>query len=153
VKKITPSTKTKLGQGLLKGLKEVVTSEQRKMNLRNSILEISDNPPEFKMAQIKEKSNDDFDYQIDIEQLEVKNMDSNFIRIIYVELMDEGSPVMRPTKGEEVEAGIYRLLPTPDYDPVDEHWEFLPGSIVRCFPKKLQNGEEILVARELIAKE
>jgi len=28
--------------------------------------------------------------------------------------------------------GLFKLLPTKDYDPEDEHWEFLPASIVRA---------------------
>lgn len=134
----------------MKGLKEAVAFMQGKMSLKNITL---DAPPGLDKAQVKEKSNNGFDGQIDIEQLEIRSMDLKIIRIIYVELLDEGSPVMRPTKGEEVGSGIYRLLPTIDYDPDDEHWEFLPGSIVRGFPKKLQTGEEVLVARELISKD
>lgn len=60
---------------------------------------------------------------------------------------------MRPTTGEALGADIYRLLPTPDYDPADEHWEFLPGCIVRCIQITAQGGKEILVARELITEE
>jgi len=32
-----------------------------------------------------------------------------------------------------------------DYDPEDEHWEFLPGSSVRGELRKL-NGNQVLVA-------
>ena len=52
--------------------------------------------------------------------------------IIYVELLDEGTPTIRPTKGIFVADNIYRLLPTPNYDPEDETWMFHPGSLVRC---------------------
>lgn len=75
--------------------------------------------------------------------------DSN-TRAVYVELLDEGTTVLRPTQGEILGGDHYRLLPTPDYDPDDEHWEFLPGSIVRC-NKEVRDGEELLVARELMA--
>jgi len=50
---------------------------------------------------------------------------------IYVRLLDEGTPVSRPTQAENIGNGFFKLLPTPNYDPADEHWEFLPGSIVR----------------------
>ena len=75
--------------------------------------------------------------------------DSN-TRAVYVELLDEGTTVLRPTQGEILGGDHYGLLPTPDYDPDDEHWEFLPGSIVRC-NKEVRDGEELLVARELMA--
>ncbi|MEK7728391.1 MAG: hypothetical protein AAB354_08240 [candidate division KSB1 bacterium] len=68
-------------------------------------------------------------------------------KTIYVELLDEGTTVMRPTQGEALGGDVYRLLPSVDYDPEDEHWEFTPGSIVRCLTE-VKGNEEILVARE-----
>jgi hypothetical protein len=50
---------------------------------------------------------------------------------IYVILLDEGTDTIRPTKAEVLPNGLYKLLPTPNYDPEDEHWEFPPGSIVK----------------------
>lgn len=71
-------------------------------------------------------------------------------KTIYVELLVEGTTVVRPTQGEALSGDVYRLLPTPDYDPEDESWEFLPGSIVRC-AKEIWDNEEVLVARELVS--
>jgi hypothetical protein len=51
---------------------------------------------------------------------------------IYVELLDEGTPTIRPTSGIHIADNIYRLLPTPNYDPEDETWLFPPGSLVQC---------------------
>ena len=70
-------------------------------------------------------------------------------RTIYVALLDEGTPVLRPTQGAALTEDVYRLLPTLDYDPEDERWEFLPGSFVRCV-KEIRNSEGIMVARELV---
>ena len=50
---------------------------------------------------------------------------------IYVRLLDEGTPCSRPTQALVLGNGLFRLLPTKDYDPEDEHWELLPGAIVR----------------------
>lgn len=50
---------------------------------------------------------------------------------IYVQLLDEGTPTARPTQAIDLGNGFYKLLPTPNYDPEDEKWEFLPGSTVR----------------------
>lgn len=75
-------------------------------------------------------------------------MDSS-TKTIYVELLDEGTTVARPTQGEALAGDVYRLLPTADYDPEDEHWEFPPGSVVRCV-KVIRDGEEVLVAREML---
>lgn len=72
-------------------------------------------------------------------------------RTVYIELLDEGTPVIRPTEAEAIGGGdSYLLLPTSDYDPEDEHWEFPPGSIVRCV-KEVRDGEELLVARQLVS--
>jgi hypothetical protein len=66
---------------------------------------------------------------------------------VYVELLDEGTACLRPTLAQSLGEGRYRLMPTPEYDPADEHWQFPPGSIVRC-RKEVWSGGEVLVARE-----
>jgi hypothetical protein len=68
--------------------------------------------------------------------------------LIYVPLLDEGTPVVRPTQGVPLGKGLYRVLATPDYDPEDKHWMFTPDSIVRCVVE-MREGEEVLVAKEL----
>jgi DNA-binding transcriptional regulator YiaG len=45
---------THLGQGLLKGLKEVIAFENKKMDLRSTFIEIPGIPPEFTRLQIKQ---------------------------------------------------------------------------------------------------
>lgn len=70
---------------------------------------------------------------------------------IYVELLEEGTKVLRPTRASVLPGEIYRLLPTPDYDPADERWEFLPGNLVRC-AREIWGNEEVLVARELVSE-
>lgn len=64
---------------------------------------------------------------------------------VYVQLLDEGTHVFRPTLAERLANGTYRLQPTADYDPTDEHWEFLPGQVVRCERKRLHDGEHLVV--------
>lgn len=68
---------------------------------------------------------------------------------IYIRLLDEGVDTWRPTHGERIRGNVFKVLPTDDYDPEDEEWEFVPGSIVQCeLQKKTSRGEpkEILVA-------
>jgi hypothetical protein len=36
------------------------------------------------------------------------------------------------------------LLPTDNYDPNDEHWEFIPGSIVRAKEVRNLDGTYLL---------
>jgi hypothetical protein len=59
---------------------------------------------------------------------------------IYIKLLDEGVDVWRPTQGEMVSVLIFKVLPTKNYDPENEHWEFPPGTIVRC-EKKVIYGD------------
>jgi hypothetical protein len=70
---------------------------------------------------------------------------------VYVHLLDEGVTVIRPTQAVPLGGEAYKLLATPDYDPADEHWEFVPGSVVRCAEEKWEAGS-VLVAKELIAE-
>ena len=72
-------------------------------------------------------------------------MNSN-TKTIYVELLNEGTFVLRPTQGEEVSQGNYRLIATSDYDPVLENWKFKPGTIVKCEWEE-HEGERVLVAK------
>ena len=70
---------------------------------------------------------------------------------IFIPLLDEGTTVLRPTQGLLVCEGLFAVQSTPDYDPNDEHWEFAPGSVVRCVTEEYA-GESILVARELVTR-
>ncbi|MCE5200774.1 MAG: hypothetical protein ABFD54_13030 [Armatimonadota bacterium] len=72
---------------------------------------------------------------------------------IYIQLLNEGTVVYRPTLGVVVSEGVYRVLPTENYDPEDEVWEFLPGDTVKCTAevKSGAQGEEtVLVAKERV---
>lgn len=51
---------------------------------------------------------------------------------IYIRLLEEAVTCIRPTQAEALGDGTYRVLPTPEYDPTDEVWEFVPGSRVHC---------------------
>ena len=67
---------------------------------------------------------------------------------IYIRLLDEGTEVFRPTSAEPMGSALFKVLPTSNYDPQDEKWEFVPGSLVKCERRKLE-GEDALVAVEL----
>ena len=69
---------------------------------------------------------------------------------VHVFLPEEAVDTWRPTQAIVVGEGLYRLLPTPDYDPEDEVWEFLPGTIVRVVEKKL-NGRFGVIDTCLVA--
>ena len=69
---------------------------------------------------------------------------------IYIQLLDEGTTTFRPTQGFPLGGNIFRVLPTPDYNPENETWEFIPGSLVRCVRKQSDNGA-ILLAVEAVA--
>lgn len=69
---------------------------------------------------------------------------------IYVVLLEEGTDTIRPTQAIVVGEGLYKLLPTPKYDPEDEIWEFPPGSIVKAQVKRSYDGDVILIATEKV---
>ncbi|MEQ1888990.1 MAG: hypothetical protein ABL951_07400 [Alphaproteobacteria bacterium] len=64
---------------------------------------------------------------------------------IYVSLLEEGTPTARPTLAIPLSNGLFKILPASNYDPEDEIWEFLPGSIVRC-EKRNYRGDDYLLA-------
>ena len=64
---------------------------------------------------------------------------------VYVRLLGEGTTVFRPTLRETTGPQTGRLLPTPDYDPEDEQWEFPPETLVRVEARLLE-GCSALVA-------
>jgi hypothetical protein len=70
--------------------------------------------------------------------------------VIYIQLLDEGTIVYRPTLGEMLKENIFKVLPTEHYDPSDEVWEFPPGTLVRCEYKNLSHGK-VLVAKEAVS--
>lgn len=66
---------------------------------------------------------------------------------IYIRLLNEGTDVWRPAKGEYLSDSIYRVLKIDNYDPDIEEWEFLPGTVVRC-EEQVKSGTKVLVAIE-----
>ena len=69
---------------------------------------------------------------------------------LYIPLLNEGTDVLRPTKGLLLESDVVQVLATTDYDPTNEEWEFPPGSKVRC-TIETRGDRKLLVARHRIA--
>jgi|HubBroStandDraft_2_1064218.scaffolds.fasta_scaffold07455_8 hypothetical protein len=67
---------------------------------------------------------------------------------IYIRLLEEAVTCIRPTEAEALEDSTYRVLPTPNYDPTDEVWEFVPGSKVHCELFDDANGAYLLAIAE-----
>lgn len=68
---------------------------------------------------------------------------------IHVSLLEEGAPTWRPTKALDLGNGLYELLPTENYDPEDEIWEFEPRSVVMGQERYTDAKEKILIATRL----
>ena len=69
---------------------------------------------------------------------------------LYIPLRNEGTEVLRPTKGLLLESDVVQVLATTDYDPTIEEWEFPPGSKVRGV-FETRGDRKLLVARHRIA--
>lgn len=65
---------------------------------------------------------------------------------IFINLLEEGTPTIRPTKAEVLGNDTFKILPTPNYDPIDEIWEFKPGEIVRLEKTQDDENNAILLA-------
>jgi hypothetical protein len=75
-------------------------------------------------------------------------MKSNSCRVkLFVYLLEEGTDVWRPTEAVPIGDGLFKILPTPDYDPEDEIWEFSPGSSVRCETRQDDSGQFIVALK------
>ena len=70
---------------------------------------------------------------------------------VQVRLLEEGTEVSRPTQALSLREGLYKILPTPNYDPNDEIWQFPPGSIIRIL-EKTDNGKSYFIACDKNAK-
>jgi hypothetical protein len=68
---------------------------------------------------------------------------------IYIPLLDEGTDVWRSAEASLVGPQEYLVLQPPDYDPDDEHWEFPPGSVVKCVMEHHEEGD-VLVAKKRV---
>lgn len=68
---------------------------------------------------------------------------------VHVELLDEGTPTLRPVEAVPLGDDCYRLVPTPDYDPEDETWAFLPGTVVRCLRQDRSDGPALVAVKEV----
>jgi hypothetical protein len=66
---------------------------------------------------------------------------------IYVHIPEDQASL--PVKAEKIGDNLYKILPEPSYDPEDAEWQFPPGSIVRCEPRKFE-GERYLQAIERV---
>jgi len=65
---------------------------------------------------------------------------------IYVPLLNEGTDVIRPTKGIPFGGTRYKILPAAECSADLEEWEFPPGSMVECRIER-REGKQVLVAR------
>ena len=72
-------------------------------------------------------------------------LDMNERATIYVRLLGEGVPVLRPVPATVLSTNTFRVEATEDYDSDDEAWEFPPGTTVRC-EKQSKDGDTMLVA-------
>lgn len=67
------------------------------------------------------------------------------IQDVYIQLLNEGIRVYRPVPATHINGNIFKLGGDEFYDPEDEQWEFLPGSIILVEEQNL-DGEIVLVA-------
>lgn len=73
---------------------------------------------------------------------------SQSTQIIYVELLNEGTFVLRPVQAQKISDDIYEISLSNEYDSTLEDWAFLPGDVVFC-ERKMSNQEMILMAKKI----
>src|SRR5216683_4659890 len=68
---------------------------------------------------------------------------------IYIRILEEATTCLRPTQAVLLPDATYRVLPSVDYDPTDEVWEFVPGSTVHCESFDGESGPYLLAIAEV----
>jgi len=66
---------------------------------------------------------------------------------IYINLPEDEAA--RPTQAIAMGNNIFKVLATADYDPEDEVWQFVPGTLVRCQERNYR-GMKYLLAVEKV---
>lgn len=75
------------------------------------------------------------------QDLNIRDME----KIIYVQLLGEGTVVYRPVPAIKIKDDLYKIQGREIYDSYDEEWEFLPQSVVVVQEQELE-GRYVLVA-------
>jgi hypothetical protein len=62
--------------------------------------------------------------------------------VIYIPLLNEGTPCWRPVEAEQVDGNNYRILTAK---PAGENWPVATGDVVRCEPHRFSDDHDCLV--------
>ncbi len=68
---------------------------------------------------------------------------------IYVRLLGDEEGTLRPTQGIPMGRDVYTILPIQNYETADEEWEFLPGTLVKCEPRKYREQNYLLAVEQI----
>jgi hypothetical protein len=63
--------------------------------------------------------------------------------VIFIPLLNEGTPCWRPVDAEQLAGNNYRIL---SVQPAGERWPVATGDVVRCEPRRFSDGFDCLVA-------
>lgn len=58
---------------------------------------------------------------------------------VYVELLDEGTPVWRPSSAIKIDGSVF-VLTNENHDPDIEKWSVLPGSLITIEQQQTTDG-------------
>ena len=70
---------------------------------------------------------------------------------VHINLPDKGAGTLHPVQALSLRQGLYKILPTIDYESKGEKWEFPPGSVVRILEQDV-DGKPIFIARDKNSK-
>ncbi len=68
---------------------------------------------------------------------------------VHVKLLE--GEVFKPVQALSLRQGLYKILPTLDYDSKNETWEFPPGSVIRILEKP-DGDKKIFIAQNRNSK-
>ena len=70
-------------------------------------------------------------------------------KIIYVQLLNEGTVVFRPVSSVEIAPKIFKVGGNDIHNSQNEKWEFLPDTIVEVEEKKLEERNVLVAVRQI----
>lgn len=70
------------------------------------------------------------------------------LSVVRIQVESLGKDVMLyDAYARELGGGLYEVLPTPHYDPEQQHWKFLPGSTVRLEERDFPYGMRLFAIK------
>lgn len=70
------------------------------------------------------------------------------LETIFVVLLNEAPGSLRPVQAARRAGGVFEIVSRND-DPLAEHWEFAPGTLVRCAERQMGEYKQLVAVERV----